>query len=370
MMILRMSFFVSCFLLCASAYSQTEAQPAYQCSSGTSLKDGFLIYKTGTLQAAAKHKDGTISEISGIFGNFGPNEGFFEIMAIRPLTYAELNNMTVQMNQYMANQNQPFQGGLMNSGGMGAMTFGVGFPGTDPNGQANGMAGGQGIFGGGGMSGGNGAPQPASPQQYVMSEEAPDREDIESSPTRQLEPKAGDVAAAQARPGHRTALSLRAGDIAATQRKSGDRVLPRRGDQAPSMSEGARKFREPVQAKTGDLVMKRGAIAFSAQLDSQGNIRQISYRDGKRPTALWRAGARNPAGSESVYARLNGELSNIKSRAYCCTQNPGASCGDVLDRVGAQSSLRTEKPSIGQRMRSAWSDMINAFKSSSSSEAK
>jgi hypothetical protein len=136
------------------------------------------------------------------------------------------------------------------------------------------------------------------------------------------------------------------------------------------MSEGARQFREPVQPKNGDLVMKRGTIAFSAQLDSQGNIRQISYRDGRKPTTLWRAGARNPASSESVYLRLNSELNNIRSRAYCCTQNPGANCGAGLDPSGAQYSQRSEKSSIAKRIQSAWSDMINAFRSSSSSEAK
>lgn len=197
-----------------------------------------------------------------------------------------------------------------------------------------------------------GVPKDAiTPSQPVRTEEeALDRNDIEttrnrsseSQPAQILGNRPGDIAARQLRPGDVAALQPRAGDLAARQPKNGNQVAG-------------------IHSK---------AITFSARLDSRGNISEITYRKASAPTSLWRAGALNSEDATSVYMQLNSELSQIKSRAYCCTNNPGASCGAISTQANPQYSLRTEKTTIGQRIRSAWSDMINAFRASSSSEAK
>jgi hypothetical protein len=157
--------------------------------------------------------------------------------------------------------------------------------------------------------------------------------------------------------------------------REGDKVEPRRGDQVPAIRAGDFNLRQEPPSKDGDLVLQRGVTVFSAQIDPQGNIsnltfrRNLAFQSGSEPTSIWRAGAENSSDAELVYLRLNSDLGSIKSRAYCCTQNPGANCGDVAARATAQSSLRTEKSTFGQKVQSVWSDMIKSFKPSSASEA-
>jgi hypothetical protein len=340
MTILRMSVFVLSLSLCASAYSQTGSQSTYQCSSGTSLKAGYLTYKTGHILAVAKHKDGTISEISGMMGNLQqiinhPDSN----TALQPQYVASMEQISTSVNQFVANPAQPylqpFQGGLMNSGGLG--------PGMiSRTGVGMGMPVGMGMTGG--MSG-------------QTTEEAPDRTDIQSARTRYVEQTAGDKAGKISSVGAYIKIGTRPGDTAGTNSRPGDPV-------------NSMPLRKSVEPKNGELVMKDDTTSYSARLDSQGNISEISFRIGKKSADKWRANSTNSADAQTVYTNLNGEIKDIKSRAYCCTKNPGAICGVNLDQTGAQYSLLSEKPSVGQKLQNAWSDLINAFRSNSSNEAK
>lgn len=178
------------------------------------------------------------------------------------------------------------------------------------------------VMASGGLSGG------------MTGEVPPDREDIETS-ARRLDPRPGEKVPPKAgtnvepRPGQR--VPNKAGDDALAQ-SVGQRIQPRNG----------------YKSKPSELALLNSNISFKAQLNSQGNISDISYRDGLNPASYVRIDSKSPTSNDMAYVMLNAELSNIKTYASCCTRNPASVCRKSVI-PSAQTSLRTEKATMPQR---------------------
>jgi hypothetical protein len=281
---LRMSVLALLLALSTSALSQTE-QTSYQCSSDGSLNGGFLVYTVGDLEAVAKYKDGTVSDISGIIGRAGSEQRDLRLLPqiIRSYTYAD------------------------------------------------------------------------AAQSTMMLQEAPDRDDIEagvrvvtSKPGDHVPPKAGDKVG----------------------RKLGEQVPPKAGDQAPVLRPGAQiLFRDPPPAKTGELVLKPNIITFSAHLNQQGNISDISYRRKRGIPVVIHIDAKTPTSNDRVFTMLNGALSGIKTLTTCCAPSAGAHCRSG-NSPSAQMSLRTGKPAIQPNSEAGGSMLMSPYGRTPGSEAK
>jgi hypothetical protein len=178
------------------------------------------------------------------------------------------------------------------------------------------------VMAGGGLSGG------------MTGEAPPDREDIETS-ARRLDPRPGEKVPpkpgtnVEPRPGQR--VPNRAGDDALAQ-SVGQRIQPRSG----------------FKPKPSDLALLPNNVSFTAHLNQQGNISDMSYRDGPNPSSYLRIDAKNPTSNDKAYVMLNAELSNIKTYASCCTHHPGSVCRTSVI-PSAQTSLRNEKVTVPQQ---------------------
>jgi hypothetical protein len=179
-----------------------------------------------------------------------------------------------------------------------------------------------------------------------MVAEAPDRDDIETSAPARFK--------ASSEPGFRP----------------GERVPPRAGDSVTAMSAGTRvPPRKPLPRKNGDLAVMSDVVSFSARLNPQGHISEISYRDGEKPAAVVRIDAKNPTSSDSVYATVSAELNSIKAYASCCTKSPGEIC-HTNSSPSSVVSLKTVKPLVPHRPNSAGSILTIPFGRAPGSEAK
>lgn len=301
--LLRVSVFSLSFLLATHAFGQAEATD-YQCAPNGSLNGGLLIVQTDRIQIFAKHKDGIVSELSGITGYRNARLLHPKYTKnIESTTYARLNVLGMSVSEYLANTGySDYQKGI--------------------EGAAS-----------------------EDPASSSSEQEAPDRDDIDQG----AYPPIATNTDPNARPG--------------------DKVPPKAGDRVTATSAGARMPpRNPVPRKNGDLVSNESIVSFSARLNQQGDISELSYRDGQRPITYIRIDANNPS-SDEVYRSLNEKLSGIKAQALCCTNNPGAAC-TTSHRAPAKSTLRSVKATLPQTPGANESNSANPAHRAAGAQAK
>lgn len=300
---LRTSVYSLFFILAANAFAQTGTSE-YQCLSDGSLNGGLLIITTDRLQIFAKHKNGIVSEFSGIIGyRNGRTLHPKYVKNLESMTYAQLNVIGMSVADYLQNTGfSDYQKGIEN--------------------PASGDA-------------------PPTPE-----EEAADRDDIDKG----------------AYP------SLRANTD--PNARPGDKVPPKAGDMAVATTAGARvPPRNPIPKKNGDLVYNGTIVSFSARLNQQGNISQLSYRDGQKPTTSVPIDVNNPINSDEVYAKLSGMLNGIKTQALRCPNNSAAT-RTTGNRVPVQSTLRSVKPTAPQAPSANGSALVSPAQRATGAAAK